>query len=167
MVYVQELRDIDGGQIIVSRRHRALVSQAMRQVIPEVDLGVIEIKAVARIAGYRSRVAVYSKNLSAVERCEKRSASIVQALGGEKIEFVEWYEDKKAYIASSLKTEVRDVELFPGKKAVVVEAFKDSAEKNLDSQSFTDVLKLAQDLTGYHIQIRLVARDSTTNLPGV
>jgi N utilization substance protein A len=168
MVYVQELREIDGGQIIVvSRRHQALVSHAMRQVIPEVDLGAIEIKAVARIAGKRSRVAVYSKILPAVERCEKRVTKVAQALGGEKVDVIEWYEDKKAYIASALKAEVRDVQLFPTKKAAVVELFKDSAEKNLDSKSYMDVLKLAQDLTGYHIQIKLVVKDTTTDLPGV
>jgi len=167
MVYVQELRETDGTQIIVSRRHQTLVSHAMRQLIPEVDLGVIEIKAVARIAGKRSRVAVYSKNLSAVERCEKRTAKVVEALGGEKVEFIEWYEDQKAYIASALKAEVRDVQVAPTKKAALVEMFRDSAEKNLDSKSYVDVVKLAQDLTGYHIQIRLVGRDATTDLPGV
>lgn len=167
MVYVLELRETDGTQIIASRRHQALVSQALRQVIPEVDLGVIEIKAIGRIAGNRSRVAVYSKVVSAVERCDKRAASVAQALGGEKVDFIEWYEDKKAYIASCLKAEVRDVQLFPTKKAAVAEVFKDSAEKNLDSQSYVDILKLAQDLTGHHIQVRLVARDATSNLPGV
>jgi N utilization substance protein A len=167
MVYVQELRQTDTSQIIVSRRHKVLVSHAVRQIIPEVDLGVIEIKAVGRIAGRRSRVAVYSKNLPAVERCEKKTEKVVQALGGEKVDFIEWYEDDRAFIASSLKAEVREVHLFPGKKAALVELFKDSAEKNLEAHSFLDILKVAELLTGYKIDIKLVFKDETSDLPGI
>lgn len=160
-VYVQELRQSgDGSEIVVSRRHPALVLHAMRRQISEVDLGVIEIKAVSRIAGKRSRVTVYSKNLGALERCDDKAAKVSEELGGEQVEFVEWYADTKANIVSSLKVEARDVHIIESEKQALVEVFKDSTVDN-------DGLELARQLTGYKIELKLVAKDASSDLPGV
>lgn len=160
-VYVQELRQTAAGhEVIVSRRHPTLVSHAMRRQISEVDLGVIEIKAVGRIAGKRSRVSVYSKNLAALERCNDKASNVSEDIGGEPVEFIEWYADIKANIVSSLKVEARDVHIIESERQALVEVFKES---NIDGES----LELGRQLTGYQIEVKLVPKDSSTELPGV
>lgn len=163
MVYVKELRQTGAGSdIIVSRRHPALVSHVMRMLIPELDMGVIDIKKVARIAGKQSRVAVYSKDLGALTRCEDKAHAVSAELGGEKISFIEWYSDTKALIVSSLKVEAREVHIIESEKQALVEVFKDSAH-SVDSET----LELARQLTGYKIETKLVTKDSSSDLPGV
>lgn len=162
-VYVKELKD--GTDIVVSRTHPALVSHTMRQIIAEVDLGAVEVKAVARLAGNRSRVAVYSKDMGAIERCENKAAQLSEALGGESVDFVEWYSEIKAYIVSSLKVEAREVHIIESEKQALVEVFEESFQSSIDQQG--DVVKLAQDLTGYKIEIKLVPKDPGSDLPGV
>ena len=165
-VYVKELRETDGKcEIIVSRRHPQLVSHAMRQVIPEVDLGNIEIKSVSRLAGKQSRVAVVSKDMGAVERCQIKASKVSQLIGGEKVDFVEWYADTKAFIASSLKMEVREVHIIESEKQALVEVFKEQTEGVNDSNA--DVIKLAQELTGYKIELKIVDKDAASELPGI
>ena len=166
VVYVKELKEEEGAaDLIVSRKDAALVSYVMRRNIPEVDVGSIQIKAVARLAGSRSRVAVWSKNFGPTERCQKRAAKVSSELGGETIDFIEWYLEVKAYIASALKVEARDVHVIESEKQALVEVFKDSAEQALDGHG--EAIKLASELTGYKIEVKLVARDESTNLPGV
>lgn len=165
-VFVKELKEsTTGSDIIVSRTHPTLVSHAMRIQIPEVDLDVIEIKSIARIPGIRARVSVFSTQLDAVERCQKKAEQVSAELGGETIEFVEWYSDKKAYIVSSLKVEARDVHLIESEKQALVEVFKESADKSIDASGGT--IKLAQELTGYKIELKIVSKDTSSELPGI
>jgi N utilization substance protein A len=166
LVYVKKLNEIaESSEIIVSRRDEALVSYAMRRHIPEVDLDTVQIKAIARISGKRSRAAVWSTDLGAVSRCEKRAKEVNEELGGEPVEFVEWYSDPKAFIVSSLMAEAREVHIIESEKQALVEVFKDSAEKVIDPEG--TALKLASALTGYKIEIKLVTKDSASELPGV
>lgn len=65
----------------------------MREVIPEVDLGNIEIKAVGRIPGTHCRIAVKSTDIGAVERCQSKAWKVSQFIGCEKVDFVEWKDD--------------------------------------------------------------------------
>ncbi len=165
-VYVKSLKEECGGcDMIVSRKDPALVSYAVRRHIPEVDVGNIEVKAVARIAGKRSRVAVWSKDFGPAERCTKRQDKVSNELGGESVDFVEWYPEIKAFIASAVKAEARDVHVIESEKQALIEVFKDSAEQALNPQE--EVIKLAQELTGYRIEVKLVSRDESTELPGV
>ncbi len=166
VIYVKELQEEEGAvDLIVSRKDAALVSYVMRRNIPEVDVGSIQIKAVARIAGSRSRVAVWSKNFGPTERCQKRAGKVSAELGGEAIDFIEWYPEVKAYIASALKAEARNVHVIESEKQALVEVFKDSAQQVLDGNG--EAVKLASELTGYKIEVKLVARDESTDLPGV
>jgi transcription termination/antitermination protein NusA len=166
MVFVKEMRELgDGNEIVVTRRHESLVSNAMRKFIPEVELGAVEIKAVSRIPGKWSRAAVFSENMNAVDRCEKRAGQIAEELGGETVDFVEWYDDSKAFIVSSLRAEARDVHLIESEKQSLVEVFKDSIDNNSDNENLN--IKLAQSLTGYKIEIKLVGKDPASELPGV
>ena len=105
--------DVEKGQkgnvqVIVSRSHPDFVRKLFEFEIPEIYEGLIEIKNVSRDAGYRSKVAVYSKNenIDPVGSCvgQKgiRIQNIINELGGEKIDVIEWNEDPAIYIASAL-----------------------------------------------------------------
>ena len=95
-------------QVIVSRSHPNFVKRLFELEIPEIYEGLIEIKSVSREAGYRSKVAVYSKNEnidpvgSCVGQKGVRIQNIINELNGEKIDVIEWSEEPSIYIAASL-----------------------------------------------------------------
>lgn len=102
-------RGIKGNpQVIISRSHPNFVKRLFELEIPEIYEGLIEIKSVSRDPGYRSKVAVYSKdeNIDPVGSCvgQKgvRIQNIINELNGEKIDVIEWSEDPSTYIAASL-----------------------------------------------------------------
>ncbi len=95
-------------QVIVSRSHPNFVKRLFELEIPEIYEGLIEIKSVSREAGYRSKVAVYSKNEnidpvgSCVGQKGVRIQNIINELNDEKIDVIEWSEEPSIYIAASL-----------------------------------------------------------------
>lgn len=95
-------------QVIISRAHADFVRKLFELEIPEIYEGVIEIKSVSRDAGSRSKVAVYSpnENIDPVGSCvgQKgiRIQNIINELGGEKIDVIEWNEDPAIYISAAL-----------------------------------------------------------------
>ena len=109
-VYVQAVNKNDKGevQVIVSRTNPDFVRKLFEYEIPEIAEGLIEIKSVARDAGSRSKIAVYSmnENIDPVGSCvgQKgiRIQNIINELSGEKIDVVEWNEDPATYIGSAL-----------------------------------------------------------------
>ena len=108
-VYVLEVKQTTNGpQIYVSRTHPELVKRIFEQEVPEVHDGTVEIKSIAREAGSRTKIAVYSKdpNVDAVGACVGQNGCrvnvIVSELNGEKIDIIEWNEDPQVFIASAL-----------------------------------------------------------------
>lgn len=108
-VYVLEVKQTTKGpQIYVSRTHPELVKRLFEQEVPEVHDGTVEIKSIAREAGSRTKIAVYSKdpNVDAVGACVGQNGCrvnvIVSELNGEKIDIIEWNEDPQVFIASAL-----------------------------------------------------------------
>ena len=95
-------------QVIISRAHADFVRKLFELEIPEIYEGVIEIKSVSRDAGSRSKVAVYSpnENIDPVGSCvgQKgiRIQNIINELGGEKIDVIEWSEDPSIFISAAL-----------------------------------------------------------------
>ena len=95
-------------QVIISRAHADFVRKLFELEIPEIYEGVIELKSVSRDAGSRSKVAVYSpnENIDPVGSCvgQKgiRIQNIINELGGEKIDVIEWSEDPATYISAAL-----------------------------------------------------------------
>ena len=95
-------------QVIISRAHADFVRKLFELEIPEIYEGVIEIKSVSRDAGSRSKVAVYSpnQNIDPVGSCvgQKgiRIQNIINELGGEKIDVIEWNEDPAIFISAAL-----------------------------------------------------------------
>ena len=101
--------DERGLQILLSRNHNDLVVQLFEMEVPEIEDGLVEIRAVARDPGDRSKVAVYTNDSSIdpVGTCVgvrgSRVRTIVDELDGEKIELIRWHEDIQTYIKNSLQ----------------------------------------------------------------
>ena len=127
-VFVVDVRSSPKGpEILVSRSHKNLLKRLFEIEVPEVYNGVVEIKAIARDAGFRSKVAVTStqEGIDPVGSCigvrGNRIQSIVNELQGEKIDVVPWDSDPKEFIAKALSpSEVVHVELDPAEQTAVV-----------------------------------------------
>ena len=127
-VFVLDVRTSPKGpEILVSRSHKNLLKRLFEIEVPEVYNGVVEIKAIARDPGFRSKVAVNSTQdgIDPVGSCigvrGNRIQSIVNELQGEKIDVVPWDDDPKEFIAKALSpSEVVHVELEPSEQTAVV-----------------------------------------------
>ena len=151
--------DGDGTpEIIVSRRHPILLRRLMELEVPEVKSGLVEIKSIARQAGARSKIAVYSNkhDIDPIGACVGlrgiRIQNIVTELMGEKIDILEWSDEASVFIANSLgPAQVEDVILVDDRdvKAIIPEN-QLSLAIGKDGQN----VSLATRLTGYHIEIK-------------
>ena len=148
-----------GPQVVVSRSHRDLVRRLFEMEVPEVFNGVVEIKSVAREAGYRSKVAVAARQegIDPVGCCVGlrgiRIQNIVNELNGEKIDVVMWNEDATVFIANALSpAKVLSVVLdeAEGIATVVVPDRQLSLAIGKEGQN----ARLAAKLTGWRIDIK-------------
>ncbi len=108
-VYVVEVRRSNRGpQVLVSRTHPALVKRLFELEVPEIESGEVEIKAIAREAGSRTKLAVYAagENIDPVGACVgargARVGAVTTELQGEKVDIVVWSEDICSFVASAL-----------------------------------------------------------------
>ena len=156
---VLEVRDQPGSvKIILSRTHPDFIRAMFELEVPEVGEKIIEIKALAREAGYRTKVAVNSLDgkVDAVGACVgirgSRIKNIVDELGGEKIDIVRWNDSSKMLIANALKpAEVAEIALCfeLGRATVVVTDDQLSLAIGKRGQN----VRLAARLTGWDIDI--------------
>ncbi len=107
--YIMEVhRTGRGPQVLVSRTHRNLLRRLLELEIPEIHSGIIELKSIAREAGYRSKIAVATRQpgIDPIGSCVGlrgiRIQNIVNELNGEKIDIVEWHPDPATFIANAL-----------------------------------------------------------------
>ena len=159
-VYVLSVRSAaKGPEILVSRSHKNMLKRLFEIEVPEVYNGVVEIKAIAREAGFRSKVAVSATQpgIDPVGSCigvrGNRIQSIVNELQGEKIDIVSWDEDPKVFISKALSpSEVVAVELFPSDLTamVVVPDRQLSLAIGKEGQN----TRLAARLTGWRLDIK-------------
>jgi transcription termination/antitermination protein NusA len=159
-VYVTEVhRGNKGPQVVVSRTHRGLMRRLFEQEIPEIHDGLVEIKAVAREHGSRSKVAVVShqEGLDPVGTCVgqrgSRIQTIVNELNGEKIDVVPWNTDPVLFVANALSpAQIEKVEIDQeDKTATVVVADRQlSLAIGKDGQN----ARLAAKITGWRIDIK-------------
>ena len=159
-VYVVDVRrSTRGPQILISRTHPGLVKRLFELEVPEIYDGTVEVKSIAREAGSRTKMAVWSadENVDPIGACVgpkgQRVAAIVDELRGEKIDIIKWSEDPAQFIAAALApSDVVDVMMAEEGKAcrVIVPDDQLSLAIGREGQS----ARLAARLTGYKIDIK-------------
>ncbi|MDR6552777.1 transcription termination factor NusA [Paenibacillus qinlingensis] len=148
-----------GPQIILSRTHPGLLKRLFELEVPEIFDGVVEIRSVAREAGFRSKIAVHSRNpeVDPVGSCVGpkglRVQTIVTELRGEKIDIVRWMESVEEYVANALSpSKVLEVQIHENEKMarVIVPDYQLSLAIGIKGQN----ARLAAKLTGWKIDIK-------------
>ncbi|OLE75498.1 MAG: hypothetical protein AUG02_07305 [Chloroflexi bacterium 13_1_20CM_2_70_9] len=159
VVVLEVRRTLRGPQIIVSRAHKALVKRLFELEVPEIYHGQVEIVGIAREAGSRTKIAVRARQpgLDARGACigqrGLRVQAIVNELGGEKIDIIEWAEKPEQYVGNALEpAHVVRVDIVPEDKTayVVVPDRQLSLAIGKEGQN----ARLAAKLTGWRIDIR-------------
>ena len=160
-VYVVEVTASERGpKVMISRTHPGLVKRLFEIEVPEIYEGTVEIKAVSREAGSRTKLAVWSKDpdVDAVGACigtrGARVAKIVDELGGEKIDVVQYSEDPAEFIAAAHSpAKVVSVEVDPeGNKACKVKVPDEQLSLAIGNKGQN--ARLAARLTGWKIDIK-------------
>lgn len=158
--YVVEVRQgTRGPQIVVSRTHPGLLKRLFELEVPEIYEGIVEIKAIAREAGGRSKIAVSSrdKNVDAVGACVgpkgTRVQAIVDELKGEKIDIVPWNADQSLFVAGALSpAKVSRVEIDEATKTALVIVPDNQLSLAIGREGQN--ARLAAKLTGWRIDIK-------------
>lgn len=159
-LYVLEVKDTTKGpKITVSRTHPELVKRLFEAEVAEIKDGVVEIRSIAREAGSRTKIAVYSNNddVDPVGACVgvngARVNTIVNELRGEKIDIINWDDDPAYLIENALSpAKVLSVEVYEEEKSarVIVPDYQLSLAIGKEGQN----ARLAARLTGFKIDIK-------------
>lgn len=159
-VYIAEVRNTSkGAQIILSRSNPGLVIRLFELEVPEINDGTVEIYSIAREAGSRTKLAVFSKEpgVDSVGACVgfkgARVNSIVEELQGEKIDIIVWDKDVKTFIANALSpAEVMEVIVSEKEKSARVIVPDDQLSLAIGKEGQN--ARLAAKLTGWKIDIK-------------
>ncbi|HPQ78960.1 MAG TPA: transcription termination factor NusA [Candidatus Dojkabacteria bacterium] len=150
------LKDIVDSQMVVSRADPNFLIGLFKLEVPEIESGVLEVKAIAREAGSRSKMAVVSHQDgvdpigSCVGQRGVRIANVMNELGEEKIDIIEWDDDPEKFIANSLSpAKIEDVKIVDDTATVIVPNDQLSLAIGREGQN----VRLAWKLTGYKIDI--------------
>lgn len=159
-VYITKVeRTSRGPQVFVSRTHPGLLRRLFEMEVPEIFEGIVEIKSIAREAGDRSKISVFTTNeeVDPVGSCVgargARVQSISNELNGEKVDIVEWSEDPVVFVANALSpSKVLDVQVKEEDRSttVVVPDYQLSLAIGKRGQN----ARLAAKLTGWKIDIK-------------
>lgn len=169
VVLLQVARTSRGPKVIVSRSHPELLRRLFELEIPEVYNGTVEIKSIAREAGFRSKIAVAAKQegIDPVGCCVGlrgiRIQNIVSELNGEKIDVVQWNPDPATFIANGLSpAHIISVELNPEEQAatVIVPDRQLSLAIGKEGQN----ARLGAKLSGWRIDIKSASMAETEKL---
>ncbi len=151
------LKSIEDSQVIVSRADPKFLIELFKLEVPEIESGVVEIKAVAREAGSRSKIAVVSHQdgIDPIGSCVGqrgiRIANIMNELGEEKIDIIEWDEEIENFVANALSpAKVDSVKIKDETATVISPTDQLSLAIGREGQN----AKLAGKLTGFHIDIK-------------
>ncbi len=147
-----------GPVILLSRAHPKIVSKLFELEVPEISQGTVEIKSIAREPGSRSKVAIESKAEgidpvgSAVGQRGSRVMAIINELGGEKIDVIEYSEDPEKFITNAISpAKIIEVKIMPKNKALcIVPEDQLSLAIGKDGQN----VRLAAKLTGWKIDVK-------------
>ncbi|MEI2820017.1 MAG: transcription termination factor NusA [Marmoricola sp.] len=149
-----------GPQVMLSRTHPSLVKKLFALEVPEIADGTVEISAIAREAGHRTKIAVRTNNDAVnpkgacIGPMGARVRSVMAELHGEKIDIVDWSDDPAEFVANALSparvNEVQIVDLAAKSARVIVPDFQLSLAIGKEGQN----ARLAARLTGWRIDIR-------------
>ena len=147
-----------GPEIILSRTHPEIVKELFATEVPEIAAGSVEIKAISREAGSRSKIAVTAneENIDPVGSCVgqkgARVQTVINELGGEKIDIIEWDEDIKTFISNSLSpAEIVDIDINEEENTASVKVNEDQLSLAIGRSGQN--ARLAAKLTGWKIDI--------------
>ncbi|MEK7627754.1 MAG: transcription termination factor NusA [Patescibacteria group bacterium] len=150
--------DARGSLVMLSRAHPKMVIKLFEFEVPEIGGGSVEIKAIAREAGSRSKVAVVShaEGVDPVGSCVgqkgTRVSTIINELGGEKIDIIEWNDDEAKFIANALApAKILNVKLSGNMREAKVEVDEDQLSLAIGKNGQN--VRLAAKLTGWRIDI--------------
>lgn len=159
--YIEGIRETArGNEIIVSRAHKGLVEGLFKREVPEVSQGAVEMRAVAREAGGRTKVAVYSSQsgVDPVGSCVGQKGVRVQAVigelgGSEKVDIIQWSEDIQQFIAAALAP-AKDIEVILNEKTKSAQVQVPDDQLSLAIGRDGQNVRLAAKLTGWKLDIR-------------
>jgi len=158
-VYIIEVQSSGKDpQVVVSRAHAEMIRRLFENEVPEISAGTVEIKAIAREAGVRSKVAVYSTEEaidpvgSLVGRRGVRVQAVMAEIGEEKIDIVLWDEDPKQFIINALApAKIDEVKL--DKKNMIAKIKTAADQLSLTIGKSGQNVRLASKLTGWQIEV--------------
>lgn len=159
--YIEGIREGPrGNEIIVSRAHKGLVEGLFRREVPEVASGAVTIKAIAREAGNRTKIAVFSDQPgvdpvgSCVGQKGVRVQAVISELGGlEKLDIVQWNEDAANFVTASLSP-AKDINVKTDEKSQTATAIVPDDQLSLAIGKNGQNVRLAAKLTGWKIDIK-------------
>ncbi|MDP3244290.1 MAG: transcription termination factor NusA, partial [bacterium] len=159
-VYISEIKEgLSGEEVVVSRASTGLLEGLFKREVPEVSQGAVEIKAIVREPGNRSKVAVSStqSGIDPVGSCVGQRGVRVQAIiqefnGIEKIDIIQWQETPKNYIAQALSP-AKELKVEVDEKEKVAKVSVAPEELSLAIGREGQNVRLASKLTGYRIEI--------------
>src|SRR3989344_1838264 len=150
--------DTKGPGLLLSRAHPDMVRHLFSLEVPEIFTGTVQIKAIAREAGSRTKIAVFSaeEGVDPIGSCVGQKGTRVQAiideLGGEKIDIIEWNENVEKFIAAALSpAKVLSAKLFEAGRRAIVKVPNDQLSLAIGKRGQN--VRLAAKLTGWKIDV--------------
>ncbi len=164
-VYLKSVeKSLRGSEVLLSRTHADVVQKLFESEIPEIASGTVLIKGIAREAGSRSKVAVASsdKNIDPIGSCigqrGARIQTIINELGGEKVDVIMYDEDPAVYISHALSpAKVISMEINAENKSAVAQVGADQFSLAIGRSGQN--VRLAARLTGWNINVKEVRKD--------
>lgn len=158
--YLVEVRkEAKGPQILLSRSHPNFVKKLFELEVPEIYEGIVEVRAISREPGERTKIAVWSKDekIDSVGSCVgmrgARVKNIVNELRGERIDIVRYSEDSHSYIAASLSpAQISEIKLDKENKKATVIVNQDQLSLAIGKHGQN--VRLASKLTGWNLDVR-------------
>ena len=159
-VLLLEVNDeVKGPQVIVSRGHRLLLRRLLEVEVPEIAQGRVEVKAIAREGGHRSKVAVHGRapSVDPIGACVgmrgSRIQNVVNELGGERVDIIKWDPDPVNFVTNALSpAQVVDVQLDEESREAIIVVPDSMLSLAIGKEGQN--ARLAAKLSGYRISIR-------------
>ena len=151
--------EVKGPQVIVSRGHRLLLRRLLEVEVPEIAQGRVEVKAIAREGGHRSKVAVHARAASVdpIGACVgmrgSRIQNVVNELGGERVDIIKWDPDPVNFVTNALSpAQVVEVRLDEDEREAIIIVPDSMLSLAIGKEGQN--ARLAAKLSGYRISIR-------------